>query len=94
MPRSITEYQETAGKNDLLSKWPPGVLVLVPAAIYWIANSLEVIILHREPLICVENIIPGLELPEFQNTGVQEALLNKKMMLSFDTGMGKTYTYA
>lgn len=69
-------------------------MVLVPAAIYWIANSLEVIILHREPLICVENIIPGLELPEFQNTGVQEALLNKKMMLSFDTGMGKTYTYA
>lgn len=42
---------------------------------------------------CVENIVPGLEVPEFQNIGVQEALLNKRMLLAFDTGTGKTFTY-
>lgn len=47
-----------------------------------------------ESLQCVENIIPSLELPTFQNQGVQAALLNKKMLLAFDTGTGKTFTYA
>lgn len=48
----------------------------------------------RQALQCVENILPDLEMPEFQNIGVQEALLNKKMLLAFDTGTGKTFTYA
>ena len=45
-------------------------------------------------LQCVENIVPGLELPEFQNTGAQMALLNKRVALGADTGLGKTFTYA
>lgn len=45
-------------------------------------------------LQCVENIIPDLELPSFQNIGVQEILLNKRMLLAFDTGTGKTFTYS
>lgn len=48
----------------------------------------------RQFLQSVENIIPDLESFEFQNIGVQEALLNKKMLLAFDTGTGKTFTYA
>ena len=47
-----------------------------------------------DPKICVGNIIPNLELPDFQNIGVQEVLLNKKMLLAFDTGTGKTFTYS
>ena len=43
---------------------------------------------------CVENLIPYIELPEFQNIGVQKLLLNKKMLLAFDTGTGKTFTYS
>lgn len=43
---------------------------------------------------CLENIIPDLELPEFQNIGVFQMLVNKKMLLGFDTGTGKTFTYA
>ena len=46
------------------------------------------------PLLCIENIIPDLELPSFQNVGVYQALINKKMLLGFDTGTGKTITYA
>lgn len=45
-------------------------------------------------LKCIENIIPDLELIKFQNIGVQKVLLNKKMLLAFDTGTGKTFTYA
>lgn len=45
-------------------------------------------------LMCLENIIPDLEMPEFQNIGAYMALTNKKMLLGFDTGMGKTFTYA
>lgn len=48
----------------------------------------------RSFLQSVENIIPDLESFEFQNIGVQEALLSKKMLLAFDTGTGKTFTYA
>ena len=43
---------------------------------------------------CLENVIPGIELSEFQNIGVQKMLLNKHMLLAFDTGLGKTYTYS
>lgn len=46
------------------------------------------------PLLCVNNIIPDMEVPDFQNIGVQEVLKHKKMLLAFDTGTGKTYTYA
>lgn len=48
----------------------------------------------RSELQCIENIIPGLEVFKFQNIGLQEALFNKKMLLAFDTGTGKTFTYA
>lgn len=48
----------------------------------------------RQSLQCLENIIPDLEVPEFQNIGAYLALVNKKMLLGFDTGMGKTFTYA
>lgn len=47
-----------------------------------------------EPLKCLENILPDLELPPFQNVGVYLSLVNKKMLLGFDTGTGKTFTYA
>lgn len=43
---------------------------------------------------CLENLIPEIEPFSFQNIGVQKALLNKKMLLAFDTGTGKTFTYA
>lgn len=46
------------------------------------------------PLKCLENILPDLEIPSFQNEGVHLALVNKKMLLGFDTGTGKTFTYA
>lgn len=45
-------------------------------------------------LQCIENIVPNLELPEFQNIGAQMALLNKHMVLGADTGLGKTFTYS
>lgn len=51
-------------------------------------------VLEFTELQCVENIIPGLDVPKFQNIGVQMSLFNKKMLLGFDTGTGKTYTYA
>lgn len=47
-----------------------------------------------KPLACLENIVPGLELYSFQNIGAQQALLNKRMLLAFDTGTGKTFTYS
>lgn len=46
------------------------------------------------PLAILENILPEIEMPEFQNIGIREVLVNKKMCLSFDTGTGKTFTYA
>lgn len=45
-------------------------------------------------LQCLENIVPNLELPEYQNIGAQTALLNKRVLLGTDTGMGKTFTYS
>lgn len=45
-------------------------------------------------LQCLENILPDVEMPEFQNMGTNMALVNKKVLLGFDTGMGKTFTYA
>lgn len=48
----------------------------------------------RTELLCLENVVPGIDLSEFQNIGIQEMLLNKKMLLAFDTGTGKTFTYA
>ncbi len=47
-----------------------------------------------KPLKCLENILPDLEIPDFQNVGVYLSLVNKKMLLGFDTGTGKTFTYA
>ena len=41
-----------------------------------------------------ENIVDGVELPRFQSLGVEQALLNHKMLLAFDTGTGKTITYS
>lgn len=47
-----------------------------------------------KPLQCLENIIPDMEVYSFQNAGLQSVLLNKKMLLGFDTGTGKTFTYS
>lgn len=47
-----------------------------------------------ESVQTLENIVPDVEMPTFQNIGVQSALLNKKMLLAFDTGTGKTFTYS
>lgn len=47
-----------------------------------------------EELQCLNNVIPNLEMIKFQNIGLQKALLNKKMVLAFDTGTGKTFTYS
>lgn len=54
----------------------------------------DFIMTEFKSLNTVENIIEGLDLPDFQNIGVQKALLNNKMLLAFDTGTGKTYTYS
>ncbi len=47
-----------------------------------------------KPLQCIENIVPGLELPTFQNVGVQMALTSKRVLLGADTGLGKTFIYS
>ena len=44
--------------------------------------------------MCLQNVLPSVELPEFQLIGMHETFTNQKMLLGFDTGMGKTYTYA
>lgn len=45
-------------------------------------------------LMCLSNILPDVELPPFQLAGMQSVFENKKMLLAFDTGTGKTFTYA
>lgn len=47
-----------------------------------------------QPLECLNNLIDDIDLPSFQNIGIQKVLLNKKMLLAFDTGLGKTFTYS
>ncbi len=47
-----------------------------------------------EDYSCIENIVPDLEMPSFQKAGVYKALINRKMLLAFDTGTGKTFTYS
>lgn len=47
-----------------------------------------------QPLECLNNLIDDIDLPSFQNIGIQRVLLNKKMLLAFDTGLGKTFTYS
>lgn len=42
---------------------------------------------------CLESLIPT-DMPLFQNRGVFFALKNKRVLLAFDTGLGKTFTYA
>lgn len=42
----------------------------------------------------LSNVLPDVELPSFQLQGMQETFENHKMLLGFDTGMGKTFTYA
>lgn len=46
------------------------------------------------PLECLKNIIPDIEMPRFQNIGLRKVLENKKMLLAFDTGLGKTFVAA
>lgn len=46
------------------------------------------------PLAIIQNILPDVEMPLFQNIGIREVLVNKQMLLGFDTGTGKTFTYA
>lgn len=38
--------------------------------------------------------MPDVELPEFQLEGMKNTFENKKMLLAFDTGTGKTFTYS
>ena len=40
------------------------------------------------------NILPMVEVPEFQRKGMASVFINKKMLLGFDTGTGKTFTYS
>lgn len=40
------------------------------------------------------NVIPDAELPEFQRKGMAAVYQHKKMLLAFDTGTGKTFTYS
>lgn len=47
-----------------------------------------------KPLLCLQNVLPGVEMPEFQLQGLAEVFNNNKMLLAFDTGTGKTFTYA
>lgn len=42
----------------------------------------------------LSNILPGVEMPDFQRKGIESVFINKKMLLAFDTGTGKTFTYA
>ena len=44
--------------------------------------------------LCLQNILPGVEMPSFQLGGLTEVFTNNKMLLAFDTGTGKTFTYA
>lgn len=43
--------------------------------------------------LCLTTLLDA-ELPEYQNKGLLMALRNKRVLLSFDTGLGKTFTYA
>ena len=45
-------------------------------------------------LLCLNNVLPDVELPLFQRQGMYEVFTNKRMLLAFDTGTGKTFTYA
>lgn len=40
------------------------------------------------------NVLPGVEMPTFQLQGLEAVFTNKKMLLAFDTGTGKTFTYS
>lgn len=44
--------------------------------------------------LCLQNVLPGVEMPSFQLGGLSEVFTNNKMLLAFDTGTGKTFTYA
>lgn len=43
---------------------------------------------------CLNNILPDVELPSFQLEGMRQVFENKKMLLAFDTGTGKTFAYS
>lgn len=45
-------------------------------------------------LECLKNVMPDVELPVFQLQGMHRVFTNRKMLLAFDTGTGKTFTYA
>lgn len=45
-------------------------------------------------LQCLQTILPDVELPDFQLKGLELTLINQKMLLAFDTGTGKTFTYS
>lgn len=42
----------------------------------------------------LNNVMPDAELWDFQRQGMQEVFTNERMLLAFDTGTGKTFTYA
>lgn len=45
-------------------------------------------------LLCLQNILPDVEMPSFQLAGMESVFENKKMLLAFDTGTGKTFAYS
>lgn len=46
------------------------------------------------PFQNLNNVLPDVELWDFQREGMQKVFSNQKMLLAFDTGTGKTFTYA
>lgn len=44
--------------------------------------------------MCLQNVLPDVELPEFQLEGMSRVFENRKCLLGADTGTGKTFTYS
>ena len=45
-------------------------------------------------LLCLQNVLSDVEMPSFQLAGMEAVFENKKMLLAFDTGTGKTFAYS
>lgn len=45
-------------------------------------------------LACLNNVLDNVEMPDMQLKGLRMVLEEKKVLLGYDTGTGKTYTFA
>lgn len=45
-------------------------------------------------LACLDNVLENVEMPDMQLKGLRFVLEHKKALLGYDTGTGKTYTFA